>query len=271
MAFWGVCWLAVWAQPQDYDALMGRAKSYFEQKEYELSSEFYEKVIAELKGTEYESLVPTVRNSIAINNLYLGTAALKEKDYPRAKVYLEKAISDAKPDSKVYYMAHSWMGQWHSVQSLNIRTARGDYQQALQLSLEAERFFDLAQTPEKRLREQLVRADILQELSRVDEAETLLKQVMAECEGIGDRSVIMGKAAYKLGGIDLAAERFLSAIQHLEQGFDLCLAGSTADAKSYAFLCANKLSQLFGSKIPDDEKETLWKQRADELEPQTIK
>lgn len=270
IALWAIG-LTAWAQPQNYNVLMGQAKSYFEQKEYAKGIECYEKIIAELEGTEYESLVPSIRNSIAINNMYLGVAAMQEKDYSTARIYLEEAIKDAKPESKAYYMAHSWMGQWNSVQSLNLRSSRGDLEQALKLSLEAERYFDLAKAPEKRLKEQLSRASVLDDLSRGDEAEALLKQVVTECEGISDRNIIMGKAAYKLGGIEMQSERFQLAIQHLEQGYNLCLTGSTADAKGYAYLCADKLSRLFNSQIPDDEKAALWKQRADELEPQIVK
>ena len=267
VVLWGICGLMTWAQPQNYNALMEQAKGYFAQKDYAKSIECYELVIAELEGTEFESLVPSVRNSIAINNMYMGVAALKGKDYPTAKTHLENAIKDAKPDSKTYFMAHSWMGQWNSVQALNIRMNHGDLAQAVKLSLEAERYFDLANAPEKRLKEQLSRASVLQDLSRADEAEALLKQIMNECEGWTDRRVIMGKAAYGLGGLEMATERYQLAMKHLEQGYDLCLAGSTADVKAYAHLCATKLSQLFESGVPDADKAVLWKQRADETDP----
>ena len=267
----GIMGLALWAQTQNYKPLMDQAKIHFDQKEYEKAINCYEKVVAELKGTDYEILVPAVRNSIAINNLYLGVAALTNKDYPKSKGYLDKALMDAKPESKTYYMVLLWLGHWNSNQALSIRTARGDSQQALQLSLEAERYFDLAKAPEKRLKEQLARASILQDLARNDESAALLKQIMAECEDVSDRSLILGKASYQLGGIEMSAERFQLAIQHLEQGYDLCVAGSTIDAKSYAYLCANKLSQLFRVHIPDDDKATFWEQRANELESQTAK
>ena len=271
IALLGICGLVAMAQPQNYNTLVGQAKSYFSQKEYVKSNECYEQVCAELKGTAYEGLIPTIRNSIAINNMYMGVAALKEKDFPTAKTLLENAIKDAKPASKTYYMAHSWMGQWNSVQAMNIRTNRGDYEKALAFSLEAERYFDLAQAPEKRLKEQLDRAAALQELLRNDEAETLLKQIMSECEGINSRSLIMGKAAYRLGETEMAVERFQLAIQHLEQSYNLCNANTSQDAKTWAYLAANKLSTLYTKDIPDNGKANLWKQRADELESQTLK
>lgn len=267
----GLFGLSAWAQPKNYDVLMKQAKSYFEQKEYANSIDCYEKVISELRGTEYEGLIPTIRNSIAINNMYLGVAELKAKNYPDAKTYLEKAIKDAKPESKTFYMAHSWMGQWNSVQALDIRTNRGDYQQGVRFSLEAERYFDLAREPEKRLREQLTRASALQNLSRNNEAETLLKQIMAECEGLSDRGFIMGRAALELGGIELATERFQLAIQHLEKSYNLCNVDTPKEAKTWAYLAANTLCDLYSNIIPDNEKSALWKQRADELETQTLK
>lgn len=271
MVLWGFGEVAIWAQTPNYNSLMSLAKGHFEQKEYAKAIDCYEKVCVELKGTDYESLIPTVRNSIAINNMYMGVAALKEKDFPTAKTLLENAIKDAKPASKTYYMAHSWMGQWNSVQALNIRTNRGDFERALGFSLEAERYFDLAQAPEKRLSEQLSRSAALQELLRSDEAESLLKQIMTECEGVNNRSLIMGKAAYRLGEIEMAAERFQLAIQHLEQSYNLCNAETSKDAKAWAYLAANKLNNLYTKVIPDNDKANFWKQRADELEPQTLK
>lgn len=271
IALLGIYGLAAWAQPQNYNALMEQAKSYFSQKEYAKSNECYEQVCKELKGTLYESLIPSVRNGIAINNMYMGIAALKEKDFPTAKTYLENAIKDSKLESKTYYMAHSWMGQWNSVQALNIRNSRRDFEKALTFSLEAERYFDMAQAPEKRLKEQLGRADALLELARNDEAETLFKQIMAECEGLNDRSLIMGKAAYRLGETEMAGERFQLAIQHLEQSYNLCNAETSKESKTWAYLAANMLNSLYSGFIPDIDKANLWKQRADELEPQTLK
>lgn len=270
MVLWGFWGVAIWAQAPNYYSLMSLAKSHFEQKEYAKSNECYEQVCAELKGTNYESMIPTVRNSIAINNLYMGVNALNNMNFPTAKDYLDKAIKDAKPDSKAYYMAHSWMGQWNSVQALNIRTNRGNYEQAVKFSLEAERYFDLAQAPEKRLKEQLSRAAALVKLSRIDEAETLLKQILIECEGFNNRSLIMGKALYSLGDVEMSSERFQMAIQHLEQSYNLCNANTSKDAKTCAYLAANKLSSLYTKNIPDNDKENLWKQRANELESQTL-
>ena len=259
------------AQPAGYQDLMDEARSYSQQKEYEKSSECYEKAIAMLKGTEMESLIPSVRDLIAINHLHLGVAALKAKDYPKAKAFLEKAIDDAKPNSKTYYMAHSWMGQWHSVQSLNIRTTRGDYEEALRLSLEAEKCFNQAQAPDKRLREQLSRASILKELLRYEEAVALLKQIITECGTVESRRIIMGKAHFSLGSIEVEEEQYQQALQHLEQAYELCLALTTQDAKSYAYLAAGKLYAVYTQHIPDSEKAALWQQRADQLEDQVLR
>jgi len=266
-----MCGIMLWAQTPNYRMLMDQAKQYFEQKDYKNAIECYERIVAELKGTDFERLVPSIRTSIAINNLYLGVAEMKDKNFTTAKFYLDKALQDAQPDSKTYDMALSWLGQWNSVQSQSIRIDRGDLQQALQFCLEAERYFDLAKAPEKRLKEQLARADIYQELTHNEEAKGLLKQIMAECQDVSDYSFIMGRAAYKWGSLELQEENFQVAIQLLEQGYDLCAVGSTASEKSFAYLCAMKLSQLFTSKIPDDEKAELWSQRAAALESQTAK
>lgn len=260
-----ICGLTASAQPQNYNAVMGQAKVYFNQKEYLKSNDCYEQVCDELKGTDYESLIPTVRNFIAINNMYMGVAALKKKDYPTAKTYLEESIKDAKPASKVYYMSHSWIGQWNSEQSQNIHAKRGNLETALEFSLEAERYFELAQDSEKRLNAQLGRASILQDLTRNDEAETLLKHIISECEGFKNRSLIMGRAAYGLGELEMIEERFQLAMQHLEQSYDLCNAETSKDAKTWACLAANKLNTLYTRFVPDNDMANLWKQRYEEL------
>lgn len=261
-----LCVLGSWAQPAGFQAMIDEARSFSQQKEYEKSSECYEKAINILKGTEAESLIPSVRSFIAINNMHLGVAALKTKDYPKAKVFLEKAVSDAKPNSKTYYLANSWMGQWYSVQALAIHSERGDYQEAIRLSLEAEHYFDLAHEPEKRLGEQLMRASALSSLSRKDEAETLLEQIIAECENVSKRNFIYGKAAYRLGAIEVEAENFQEGVTHLEKAYDRCISDATPVSRTQARLAANKLSGIYSQQIPDSEKADLWKRRADELE-----
>ena len=173
-------------------------------------------------------------------------------------------------DSKTYYTANSWMGQWNSAQALNIRLNHGDYQKAVQLSLEAERYFDLAKAPEKRLTEQLSRASSLQELSHKDEAESLLKLIIRECEGKNDRNFILGRATYQLGDIELATERYQSAIQHLEQSYDLCISETTPNAQTWTRLAAKKLYGLYSEQIPDNDKAALWKLRTEKLESQTL-
>ena len=254
------------AQSAGYKAMMDEGRSYSQQKEYEKSSECYEKAINMLKGTEAESLIPSVRSFIAINNMHLGIAALKAKDYPKAKVFLDKAVNDAKPGSKTYFMANSWMGNWYSVQALAIHSERGDYEEAIRLSLGAEFYFDLAHEPEKRLDAQLLRASALSSLSRTDEAETLLGQIIAECENNSKRIFICGKAAYTLGTIEVEAERYQEGVKHLERAYDLFVAEATPVSRTQARLAANKLSGIYSQQIPDSEKADLWKRRADVLE-----
>lgn len=253
------------AQTGSYDELMAEAQTLFKQKEYAKSSECYEKAITLLKETGRDSLIPTVRNFVAINYLYMGVNAMDNKDFPTAKEHLEKALANAKPEGKAYYMIYSWMGQWHSVQSLNIRMENGDLQQAIELSLEAERNFDLAKAPEKRLREQISRANMLHSLLKNDEAESLLLQIVSECEGNTERNLLQGKALYTLGSIEMESERFQLALPHLEKGYNLCKADPTKDAQIYAQLLAQKLTNLYTSDIPDAEKAALWQQRTDEL------
>lgn len=248
---------------QWFEATSKQAKTYSQQKEYEKSNECCEQIIARISSTPIERLIPTVKNTMAINNLYLAVAAMKEKDFTRAKPLLDKAVSDAKPNTPTYYMACTWMGDWYSIQSLNIRLSKGNLQQALEMTTEAERWFNMAQKPEKRLSEQLSRATILNDLKRKDEERTLLQQVIAECVNRSERDIIRGKALYLLGSMEADEEDFQQSIAHLEQSYNLC---SAAGGTDYAKLAARRLTRLYKYNIPDTDKESFWQQRSGNTE-----
>ena len=248
---------------QWFETNASQAKTYTQQKQYEKSNECCEQIIARITSTPIEGLIPTVKNTMAINNLYLAVAAMKEKDFTRAKPLLDKAVVDAKKDTKTYYMACTWMGDWYSSQSLNIRLSNGNQLQALEMTTEAERWFNMAQKPEKRLSEQLTRAKILDDLKRKDEARTLLQQVIAECGNRSERDIIRGKALYLLGSMEADEEDFQQSIAHLEQCYNLC---SAAGGTDYAKLAARRLTRLYKYNIPDTDKESFWQQRSGNTE-----
>ncbi len=245
---------------QWFEATTSQAKTYTQQKQYEKSNECYEQIIARITSTPIEGLIPSVKSMTAINNLYLAVAAMKEKDFTRAKPLLDKAVADAKKDTKTYSIACSWMGEWYSCQSLNIRAAQGDMQQALTLSNDAGHWFTQAQRPEKRLDEQLSQASILKDLLRKDEAKAILSKIIAECEGRTERNIIRGRALYQLGTLEAEEEEFQQSIVHLEQSYELC---SDTEAATYARLAAKRLARLFDSDIPDAEKSAFWQQRSE--------
>ena len=112
--------LLCYAQLANFDRLHNQAKTYFQQKDYEKSNQCYEQIIKELQSTEYESLISTIKTSIAINDLYMGTEALLNADFITAKPHLEKAVEYAKPGSKTYYSANSWLGEWYSQRAMAI-------------------------------------------------------------------------------------------------------------------------------------------------------
>ena len=155
------------------------------------------------------------------------------------------------------------MGDWYSTQSLNIRLSNGNLQQALEMTTEAERWFNMAQKPEKRLSELLSKAKILDDLKRKDEARTLLQQVIAECGNRSERDIIRGKALYQLGSMEADEEDFQQSIAHLEQSYNLC---SAAEVTDYAKLAARRLTRLYKYNIPDTDKESFWQQRSGNTE-----
>ena len=265
-----VAWCTCHAQTNTFDALMDQAAAYSKQKEYGKSNECYEQIIASLKGTPREHLIPSIQDFIAINELYLGVNAMQTKDYTTAKGHLDQAIAKSQPGGKTSNMAHSWMGNWYGMQSFDIRTAHGDAQQALALSLEAEKFYGLAHAQEKQLKERLTRAGLLRDLLRNEEAEVLLKQIVKECEGVNTRDYLRGQTLYMLGCIEKDTERFQQALLHLEEAYRLCDAATEPTARNHTYLCAFALENLYKNAIPDAKKATLWQQRAEAAAPERM-
>ena len=256
--------LLCYAQLANFDRLHNQAKTYFQQKEYEKSNQCYEQIIKELQSTEYESLISTIKTSIAINDLYMGTEALLNADFITAKPHLEKAVEYAKPGSKTYYSANSWLGEWYSQRVLDLRTSNGDLVQAIEYSKSAEAYYDKAQQIDKRLKQQLTRATILADLKRNDEATTLLSSILADCEGISSLEITKGKALSDLGKIEAEQGKLKLAIQHLEEAYEICSENSNT---SGIYFAAIRLSNLYTRQIPDAKKAALWAQRAADSYP----
>lgn len=250
------------AQTEKWDSLMNLAKAYHKQKEYLKSNEYYQQVIDAIMSFDNDgSLTNKIKGTMALNYMYLGVPLFKQKKYTEAKSYFEKAIEYAEKDPKVLPMANRWMGDWYSTQALIIRISETNLQQSVENSILAEKYFGLANVPEKRLNEQVSRATVLSEITRTDEAKQLLNKVISECEGNDNRNVILVKALTELGTIEQNAENYQSAIQLLERSYNL----SVVNSKTNANLAANRLLRLYKSQIPDKSKVELWQKRINEL------
>ena len=251
------------AQREKWEAMMAQARSYTEQKEYDKAIQCNEELIAELKAHGGAGLAETIRDNNAIIYMYKAVPLLKEKKYAEAKVFFDKAVENAKPDGKTYYMAQSYLGQWYSLQSQDFRINQGSLEEAIVLSENAERHFNMANAPEKRLKEQVTRAGMLADLSRTTEAISLYNSVMEECNGNPGRDLIRAKALSNLGNVEQKLEDYQSAIAHLEEAYPLCMKDKD---KTYALITALRLYNLYTYNIPDAEKAQLWGQRKEELE-----
>lgn len=250
------------AQTEKWDSLMNLAKTYHRQKEYLKSNECYQQVIDAIMPFDDDgSLTNKIKGTMALNYMYLGVSLFKQKKYPEAKSYFEKAIEYAEKDPKVLPMANTWMGDWYSTQALIIRISETNLQQSVEYSIMAEKYFELANAPEKRLKEQVSRATVLSEISRIDEAKQQLQNVISECEGNEKRIVILAKALNELGAIEQNAENYQSAIQLLERSYNLSVVYSKTNAKSPA----TRLLRLYQNQIPDPSKVELWQKRINEL------
>lgn len=250
------------AQIEKWDSLTNLAKTYHQQKEYVKSNECYEQVIAIVKPFDSDSkLTNKIRGMIALNYVYMGVPLFKDKKYAESKDYFEKALEYSANDPEVLPMANSWMGDWYSSQALQIRIAQSNLQQAIEYSLLAERYYSLANAPERCLKEQISRATVLADISRIDDAKQLLQQVIAECEGRDKRTILLAKALNEFGAIEQNTENYQTAIQYLERSYSL----SQSSDKQNALIAANRMQRLYESQIPDKTKAELWKKRADEL------
>lgn len=250
------------AQIERWDSLMNLAKICSKEREYFKSNEYYEQVIIAI--TPYDSdgrLTNKIRGTIALNYIYLGVPLFKEKKYEDAKHYFEKAIEYAVRDPKVFPVANSWMGDWYSWKALDVKIAKTDLQQSVEYSLLAEEYYERANAPDKLLKEQVSRASVLCELSQIEKSKRLLQQVISECEGNENRTIILSKALNELGYIELKLEDFQSAILHLERSYDLSLSKDSSTAK----FAAMRLQQLYEFEIPDEAKAELWKNRSNAI------
>lgn len=250
------------AQTEKWDSLMNLAKTYHKQKEYLKSNEYYQQVIDAIMPFDNDArLTNKIKGTMALNYMYLGVPLFKQKKYPEAKLYFEKAIEFAEKDPKVLPMANTWMGDWYSTQALTIRLSETNLQQSVEYSVIAEKYYEVANAPEKRLSEQVTRATVLSEISRIDEAKQQLQKVISECEGNDKRNAILAKALNELGAMEQNAENYQSAIQLLERSYDL----SVVNCKTNAQIAANRLLRLYQSQIPDESKVELWQKRINEL------
>lgn len=249
------------ALTQRWDTMMAKAKKYAANKEYLKAIEQNEATIKDMESYGVDGLSATLRNGNAIYYLYWGESLLKAKNYKEAQDLFEKAIANAKPSSKTMDMAHTYLGNAYSLQSLCIMQVEGDLMQAIDLCKRAEREYDLANATEKRLNEQLRRSDMLNNMMKREEATTLLQQIIKECEGVGSRDAIRGNALCDLGCIEQDMEDFQNAIIHLEKSYDILFARD----KRFALLPAIRLAKLYKLNIPDAEKASRWNQKVEEL------
>lgn len=250
------------AQIEKRDSLINLAYAYHQQKEYLKSNECFEQAIAIVKPSDEDSrLTNNLRGLIALNYVCLGVPLFKDKKYAESKICFEKALEYSANDPKVLPFANSWMGDWYSMQAFQIRIAGSNLQQAVEYNKFAEKYYTLANAPEKCLKEQISRAMALSDISRIEEARQLLQQVIQECEGRDKRTNLLAKALNELGTIEQKAENYQAAILYFERSYNLNLPSD----KKKARIAAQQMQRLYEFQIPDKTKAELWKKRVDEL------
>lgn len=134
----------------------------------------------------------------------------------------------------------------------------GDLLKATSLYQKAEAYYDTANEQRKRLDCQKTRAAVYNDIGRKTEATDLLRQVIASCEGDTALNGVHGEALFELGKIEMDNEEFRSAIQHLEQSYNILQDHNPA----YARMAANNLHNLYTYKIPDAAKASFWLEKS---------
>jgi len=132
--------------------------------------------------------------------------------------------------------------------------ALNDIHQAIPL-LRAEQEFRLAGSAERVLRQQVSRAAILADLSRLDEAADVQCRVVEQCEGIPACDALCGQVLIPLGGIEQKQENRPAALKYLEAGYRLSLA---AGARQQALSALRMLQSIYTYSIPDAQKRAYW-------------
>lgn len=259
-----LCAGAVCAQTaltQKWEAMMTEAKKYAAEKDYAKAIECNEALIKDMETCGVSGLIETLRNSNAIYYLYMGKPLMKSKIYKEAEAMFENAVANAKPSSQTMNIAHIYLGDVFASQSLEIRKVSGDLTQAIAFSVKAEKEYELAGVPDKRLKEQVVRAGMLRDVMKVSDAKSLLLETIKECDGNAQRFKIRGNALSELGCIEQDEEDFQNAIKHLEEGYDILIQYD----KRLALLPAIRLAKLYRVNIPDNEKAKHWDMKVTEL------
>ena len=246
------------------DSITEEARFFSKEKEFVKSNDCYEKVLMELQTIEgSEKRIAKVRNSMSINYGRLGNASIKRNEYEDARHHYQTAVEYAIPNSEAHKMALRGVGNTFSWQVTELEishtVANVNHEKAISYCLEAEHYYDLAMDTEKRLEQQRTRADILADLNRIEEAETLYLQTIEECGSNDSLNRVRGKSLYKLGCIKIDKEQYKDAIEFLEQGYMLCL---DAGDKLSAHFAANNLADIYKKHSPDADKSSQWQQRA---------
>lgn len=243
-----------------YDNLLNKAKSAFKEQRYEESNRYYTELIALLeKNGHGGTLVPTLKEQIALNNMYMASPYVKGKEYGKAIELYLKSVPLCTEGSKVYKQLHSSMGVCYSVMSFAAGQGN-DVASALEYCEKAEECYVKAGNGVREMNQRVSHANILISSGRNSEANTILNDVLAKCSAVSEYKLVYMNALCILADLEYKMEDFRSSIRHAEQAYEMAKDVS----KSVASSSAGILWRIYDRSIPDAEKAAFWKGVYDE-------
>ena len=235
------------------DSLMKKARLDFKGGEYEESSRTYYELIAILQKCGGEALIPTLKEQVVVNNMYIAKTLMKSKEYEHAGLLMEESLHLCKNGSKVYLQLNGLLGACFSTMSVHSR-ANLDLKEAKRCCVKAEGFYESAANTKELYNSRISRAQILVDEGEYDSAIGLLRNVLEVCPSDDSYLQQRTKALWTLADVECRVEDFKNAILHAEQSYELANGHNRHGVQMASWV----LCRIYDSYVPDVEKSKFW-------------
>ena len=245
-----------------WDSLHTLSTNYASNHKYQDAIATYEKEIAVMDSLGWQTMIPKIRDGIALQYLSMGIDYSKNGSILQAKLNIQKALQEASAESKTWFAAHRWMGRMLDIEATELSVREGHEDEVIDLWEGAERHFDTAKCVGEAMKIRIDRAKKIISSGQTEKASALLHRVASECEGVDTLQSYRGRALLYLGEIASNNQEYNAAINYLEEAYSL-LDKSGEKVAAYAFGAANQMFKLFKYEIGDTITAVKWKARAE--------